>query len=127
MLAAAYRLVDKHRRDGRIDTARKTANNVARRPDRLQYLIRLFPDKLRRRPIALAVAYLKEKVPEYFFAEWRVCNFRMKLNAINAALGVLEGRRKVPGSCRRPKSIGRTRDMIAMAHPDIEFERQLVK
>ena len=55
-LPLADRLVHEHRRDGRIDAARQSANDIALGPDSLADLFDLFLNKLSRCPIAFAVA-----------------------------------------------------------------------
>src|SRR5437763_501356 len=82
----------------------------------------LFFDKTRRGPIAFAAADLKYEISKNLLAQWRVTHLGMKLDAINAATLVLDGRQDLAGRCRRGEPIGNRRYMVAMAHPDIELE-----
>ena len=79
--------MNKHRRHGRIDAARQTADDIAGRPDGLADLFDLFFDKLRRRPVAFAMANIEEEISQYLFAKRRMRNLRVKLDAVNAAFG----------------------------------------
>ena len=50
----------------------------------------------------------------------------MKLNAVNAAFSILEGGYHLAGRSRNTKSLWQSRNVIAVAHPNVEFERELV-
>src|SRR5690606_36118227 len=80
------RFVNQRRRDGRIDTARKSAHDVAAVADRFAYAFDLFFYELRGRPIARTAAYVKKKISQNFFAKRRVRNLRVKLNTIDISL-----------------------------------------
>ncbi len=120
-------LVYQHRRDGRIDTARQTADNIVRGADNITNLLDLFFYKLGRRPVAFAPADVEQEITKNFFAKRRVRHLWVKLDAVNATFFALYRRDNFTGRSGCLKAIRQTGDVVAVAHPDIEFERQFAE
>ncbi len=106
----ADRLVDEQRRDGRVDAARQRAQH-ALAPDLRADPLDLLLDHGGRRPGGRCVGDVVEEVLEHVHAVRRVDDLRMELDAVEAALGRLEGgdRRGRGDSRRRARPRGRRR------------------
>ena len=114
----ADRAVHEQRGDARVDAARQAADDLARRrPGRGSRAICSDDDALRA-PRAVGAADLAEEALEDRLAVGRVDDLGMKLDAVDAALDVLErgdrraGRRRQRGEARR-----RRVDGVAVRHP----------
>jgi hypothetical protein len=126
-LPVADRFVNEHRRNGRIHTAGKPANDTVVRPDRLTYLFDLFLYEACRSPIGRAFADVEEEISKNLFAQRRVRDLRMELDAIDAAFVVLHRRDNFAGGCGLLETGGKFCDVIAMAHPNVELKGKFVE
>src|SRR5258706_2532517 len=64
---------------------------------------------------------------QYFLPQRRVRYLGVKLDAINTAFRTFNGRDDLAGRRGRLKSVGQPRDMVTVAHPDVQLEGELVK
>ena len=67
------------------------------------------------------------KFLKYLFAQRRVRDLRMKLDAVNTACRVFDSGDDIAGRRGCLKAVGQTGHMVAVAHPDVEFEREFVE
>ena len=113
----ADRAVHEQRGDRRVDAAGQAADHVGL-PHLRADAADLVLDDRRRRPGLLAAADLGEKAREDLLAVGRVHDLGVKLDAVDAALGVLDGgdRRGARGG-QRGEAGRRLEDGVAVRHP----------
>ena len=121
------RLVHEQRGDGRVDTARQTADHLLGAdlgPDPVDLLL----DHGCRRPRGRDAHDLVEEVLQHLLPVRRVHDLRVELHAVPAAALVLEsGDRRRRRRGRHPRAGGRRGHGVAVAHPDGLLGRQVVE
>ena len=108
-------------------TPPETADDIIVFADDCADFFDLFRDKLRRCPIAFAFANIEKKISQNLFAERRVRNFGVKLHGVNVFFAFSIAVTTFAGRRRLLKTFGQVRNVVAVAHPNVEFKRQIVE
>jgi hypothetical protein len=116
--------VQQRRRHGRIHAARETEEHAAF-ADLLADVGDGLRDKVLRRPILFRAADADEEVADHVHTALGVENLRVKLDAVEPALLVLNsGERRVIRHRRRDETGGQFLKLVAVGIPDAELLRQ---
>ena len=122
----ADRAVHEQRRHRGVDAAGEPADDLAV-ADLLADAAHLFLDDRRRRPGRLAAADLGQEARQDLLAVGRVHDLGVKLDAVDAALGVLDrGHRRGARGGQRGEARRRLVDGVAVGHPARLLARQAV-
>jgi hypothetical protein len=114
----ADRLMDEHRGDGGIDTARQSANHPAFADLAADFLDRLVLERAHG-PVAGAAGDVAHEVAQDGRAVRRVHDFEMELRGVELALFIGDHRdRRIGRGAGRGKALRRPGDAVAVAHPN---------
>src|SRR6185369_15903467 len=121
------RPVHQRGRDSRIHSTGQTRYNASALAKLMADTFDLVLDNGFRRPIATTSAHREKKITQYLRAERRVGNFRMKLDTVDAARLIFHRVECIVSQRSDLKSWWHLRDVIAMAHPNVQFRWQALK